>query len=178
MAGPGVRGRIVSDKNPHGIQHLADMLEELALITLGVQGDEAEQAHPSSELTVGQIAAVHELGLAPGAPQRSWLRGWVDENEKEMRRDAAEAVKKVLEGESRKKVFAPLGLKWAEGIRKRIREGRVPPPLSPTTIARRGGSWEPLYDTHTLHNAVTYKLYIPQWKSVPREVLRRMKSRR
>ncbi len=143
-------------------------------LTIGVQGDEAQKPHPSSELTVGEIAAIHELGL--GVPERSWLRSWVDQNGPTMEADLAVAWQRIAGGESRRKVMDSVGDKWVRDIQERILAGEITPALAPSTVAEKGHS-VPLVDTMTFITSITHSLKLLAIKSVKdrsvREVLRR-----
>lgn len=170
-----IRAR-VTDKAV-GVKRLAEELGGLGRLELGVFGEKAMEPHPSSELLVGQVAAVWELGLVPGQPTRSFLRAWVDANEARMREEAKLALQAVIRGfTSRKKAFETLGMRWSEQIKANIRTGGVTPPISATT-ARLKGHNIPLYDTHAIHNAVTYKVTLKQWKGVPQALRAVMPSR-
>lgn len=152
--------RITSKGSLH--KHVQE-LAQLGAVTLGVQGREAGQAHkpdpkakggPSPAIqTIGEIAEQHELGL--GVPERSWLRAWVDAHEAMIRTDAGKAMRRVLEGKlTREQALEILALKWQGAIQQWIADGRVQPPLSQTTIDRKGSS-VPLIDTGQLRSAIT-----------------------
>ena len=145
-----------------GYKKLAATLGELGTVTLGVQGKEALEKHPESELTVGEIAAIHELGL--GVPKRSWLVSWMDANQARMLRETNLALSQVLKGViSRNKALAALGFEWTKDIREVVSSGGVEPALA---HPRPDGTTAPLYDTHTLHNSITYKIWLPQARSI------------
>jgi hypothetical protein len=145
-----------------GFKKLAATLGEMGSITLGVQGKEALEKHPESELTVGEIAAIHELGL--GVPKRSWLLSWMDANSARMLREAQTSLALVMKGViSRNKAMAALGFEWTKEIREVVSSGGVTPGLPQP---RPDGTTAPLYDTHTLHNSITYKVFLPAFKSI------------
>jgi hypothetical protein len=147
-----------------GFARVAQMMGEMGAIALGVQGKEAEEQHPNSELKVGQVAAIHELGI--GVPTRSWLRSWIDANQKRMADETAEALRRVMKGASRKAELIELGKKWTDDVRDQIDKGKIGPALAARTIARKGGETRPLVDSKALMNAITYKLFLPQLKSI------------
>lgn len=156
----------VTETGP-GIGKLVERLGGLGHLTLGVQGKEAEANHPESELMVGQLAAVWELGLSPTGPRRSWLSSWIDANQTRMVREARAVYQDIIVGRiSRKRGFEKLGYQWAKEIRENLAGGNVRPPLKPATIKLKGHAI-PLYDTATLHNAIGYKVFLPHWKNVP-----------
>jgi hypothetical protein len=156
----------VSEKGP-GIGKLAETLGGLGHLTLGVQGELAMEPHPDSELMVGQVAAIHELGLAPGVPKRSWLASWIDKNQERMVREAKLVYQDIIAGKmSRKRGFEKLGYQWAKELRENLAGGGVNPPLRPSTVKIKGHTI-PLFNTHAIHNAITYRVFLPQWKNVP-----------
>ncbi len=142
-------------------------------LTIGVQGEDAEKPHPSSELTVGELAAIHELGL--GVPERSWLRSWVDKNQALMEADLAIAWRRIAGGESRRKVMNEVGAKWVLDIQEGIISGEITPALAPSTIAQKGFD-TPLVDTMTFVTSISHSLKLLAIKSIKsravREVLR------
>ena len=155
----------VKEKGP-GFKKLYDQLGGIGTITLGVQGKEAKEKHSNSELTVGQIAAIHELGL--GVPKRSWLVAWLDKNQTKMLAAARRAMVQVASGKkSRKKALQELGQDWVEQLQENIDfRGVDGPPLSETQKKRKGHGI-PLLETGDLRDAITYKLYLPRFKNVP-----------
>jgi len=160
----------------HGFKKLMGELGELGTITIGVQGQEALSMHPEANMTVGELAQRHELGL--GVPQRSFIRAWFDKHEARLRKETAAELEAVLKGTStRKKSLAALGYKWTEEIREHIDRNEVDgPPLAPATVAKKGHDTKLLGFTYTLRNAVTYKLFLPQKKSI-RDVEQRKAAR-
>jgi hypothetical protein len=148
-----------------GFKRLAAELGEMGTVTLGVQGDEAEAKHPNSDLTVGHLAAVHHLGV--GVPQRPWLTDWMDANAERMMQQTRDALQDVMQGKlSRNQALIKLGYEWTKQLRDRIWNGEIKPPLAASTIARKGGETRPLLDSATLVNAITYKVFLPMFKSI------------
>jgi hypothetical protein len=147
-----------------GFKKLAGELGGAGTITLGVQGEEAEKQHQNSELTIGQVAAIHELGL--GVPERSWLRTWMDENEQRCRADMGAALQEVIRGrKSRKQALNDVGYKWVAAMRENIRSGRIRPSLAASTVAAKGHNI-PLLDSGDVMNSITYRLYLNQIKGI------------
>jgi hypothetical protein len=155
----------VTDKD-RGFARLAASLAGLGTITLGVQGEGALKKHPNSALSIGEVGAIHELGL--GVPKRSWLVAWIDAHEQEMMRAAKEALLQVANRRlSRKKAMEQLGYHWVQELRANINRGGVDgPPLSPWTIKRKGHDI-PLLDSAALRDEISYKLFLPQYKNIP-----------
>lgn len=88
------------------------------------------------ELTVGEIAAIHEFGT-PTIPARSWLRGFVDENLNEIRNMEKYFAQLVVLGSLTPLKASKLFGRWlAQDMRARIERG-IAPPLAQTTIDRR-----------------------------------------
>lgn len=153
----------VHDKDK-GYAKLAADLDGMGTVTLGVQGNEASAQHPNAGMSVGALATMHELGL--GVPERSWLRKWMDLNQARMLKETKTALKEVTAGRTtRKKALAALGYRWVVELRDWIAAGNVTPPISASWAAAKGHSI-PLLDTATLVNAITYKLFLPQIKSI------------
>lgn len=169
-------GRVEITDTDNGFKRVAELLGELGSVTIGVQGKEAEKPHPSApHLTIGQVAAIHELGL--NVPKRSWLVSWIERNAERMRRETAAELEAVLAGKkTRNKALQELGFKWCAEVRDNIWTGKITPPLKPETIQRKGGETRPLVDTRSLVNHITYKVFLPNFKSI-RDVAQRAVAR-
>jgi hypothetical protein len=151
-----------------GFRKLAASLGEMGQITIGVQGKEADARHdpedPESP-TVGELAAMHELGLG-GMHSRSFVRAWIDDNAERMVRETAEQFRAVLaRTTTRNAALIKLGYAWTADMQKRMDDGRVTPPISDTTAKRKGHA-RPLIETYKLRNAVSYKVFIPNIRSI------------
>lgn len=151
----------VSDKGP-GFGVLAAELAG-AEIRIGVQDEDAAKKHPTRGVTIGELAARHEMGL--GMPERSFLRSWFDQNRDRTVRELASAEQQIIKGGSRKKIFERLGFIWTDEIRRNIASGKVRPVLKASTIRRKGHD-TPLLETATLVNNVKFKLFLAQAKSI------------
>jgi hypothetical protein len=112
--------------------------------------------HPNSQLSVQEIALIHELGL--GVPERSWLRAWFDENASRVKADMAQAAADVKNGFSKAAALTNMGNGWVDDIQTRILSGGVRPALAASTIERKGGIATPLLETGTLASAVEVKV--------------------
>jgi hypothetical protein len=170
-------GKVEIKDTDKGFRRMVAEMGEMGAVVIGVQGKEAEEKHRSSELTVGQVAAIHELGLSGGhRTQRSWLRSWMDGNQDRLVREARAELTEVLQGRTtRKKALIKLGLRWTEEVRDRIMRGEIRPALRESTIARKGHS-TPLLETTDLVNAITYKVFLPALKSI-RDTAQRVAAR-
>lgn len=150
----------VTERGP-GFKRLYQELGGLAVMSLGVQDQKALELYPNTSTTVGEVAAIHELGLGNNV-QRSWLSSWMDANEVRLRKEARAALSGVMRGRiSRKRAFVQLGEKWEGELKQNIQDGNIEPPISPETAARKGHDI-PLLETHKLKNAITYKLRLPR----------------
>jgi hypothetical protein len=168
--------RVKIKEKDRGYLTMMSKMGEVGAVTLGVQGEEAKQIHPSSILTVGEVAAVHELGM--GVPARPFLRGWFDKHVGRLNRETARALSDFLAGKvTRNQALIKLGYSWTEQLRESIDKNEVPgPALSPATVKQKGHDTK-LLDTATLRNSVTYKVWLPQLKSI-RDHAQRAAARR
>lgn len=127
------------------------------ILKVGIFGEKAAAGHENSQMTVGDIAAVHEFGLG-NCPERSFVRGFCDENESKVveftKKECEEAVKSGADNFI--KVLNRLGLYCVAGMQKRIAD-RIPPPLKDSTIQRKGSD-VPLINTGQLRSSITYML--------------------
>ncbi len=136
-------------------------MRKQAKITVGIHGAEGAAAHGEAEgqpLTVAQVGAFHEFGTSR-VPQRSFIRGWFDESQAEiadLRRSqlVLSAAGKLTVEQALERV----ALKCEASVKRRIRN-RIPPPLAPETIARKGSS-VPLISTGQLRNSIRAKAEI------------------
>ncbi len=108
-------------------------------------------------MSVAAIGAIHEFGLG-NAPQRSFLRAWVDEQQSSWLRKLRNSVLAfVLSGTSWEDKF---GKYCVEGIRTRIWEN-IPPPLEEATVtrkARMGYDTTPLVASGQLIDGIEYEV--------------------
>jgi hypothetical protein len=157
-----------------GFKKLLGSLGDMGTVTVGVQGKEADEQYDDGT-PVGQVAAAHELELVPGAPKRSWLRDWIDENKERMLKEAQAKFTMVMAGATtRNKALQELGYNWTVEVKKQFDDGTITPPLSAYTIKRKGGETRPLVETFRLRNAITYKIWLPNKKSVKDPAQRRV----
>lgn len=135
-------------------------LKRKPYVKVGIQSQdfsEAKVADPASTettaATLGEIAVFHEFGL--GVPERSFLRATYDNQWRAWKRLTDSLKAKILIGdESAVKALAVIGQRIEADIKMAIRN-RIPPPLSPRTIRRKGSS-VPLIDTGQLINSIRY----------------------
>jgi hypothetical protein len=110
----------------------------------------------ASELTVGEIAAIHEFGLGT-APRRSFLADWADEKRDEINAIAVKAGRAVARGTlTGEDALEQIGA-WAVGSIQERMASNIPPPLAPATIKRKGSSVA-LIDTGQLRSSISYRV--------------------
>lgn len=134
-------------------------------VRVGVMGSEAAANKTTEDpegnkktlaLTVVDIAAIHEFG-APSVriPKRSWLRDWVDTNQKKIEGWIKTTCRKiVLDNVQPNEQWNRLGLKLQSSIQGRIEAG-IPPAISDTTEKLRGPGI-PLIHTGQFKSSITY----------------------
>jgi hypothetical protein len=107
-------------------------------------------------MTVADVAMIHEYGLGD-APERSWLRAWVDENQAAIEARLKTEVEAALFGKrTAEQAMERFGL-WAVGeIKKRIIAG-IGPALADETVKRKGSS-TPLIDSGQLLSSITHQV--------------------
>jgi hypothetical protein len=145
----------ISDTD-RGAKRLAKLLADGAL-SVGVLGGDASAGHEDSDLTVGEIAEIHEFGLG-SAPRRSFLAGWVDEKKDEITSVIVKGSRALARGKvaSMPVLLEQIGA-WAVGsIQERISNG-IEPPNAPETIKRKGSS-VPLIDKGQLRASISYRV--------------------
>lgn len=143
----------VTDKDKGAAELIKRFLVEIKRVTVGIHSD-APGAYENGE-TVLNIGAIHEFGL--GVPRRSFIADWFDQTQPQIRAK----IKALAVAYARGKVTLDQGLnqlgQWAVGsIQERI-SSNIPPPLAPSTVARKGSSVA-LIDTGVLRSSITYKI--------------------
>jgi len=149
MAGPVRTIRVVD----HGADRLLAVARRVRPIVteVGVIGSAA--ARVEGEVTVGDIATWAEYGTVT-APVRSWLRGWIEENEAAVMAVYRAEMRAVIDLErTPEQASARLGAWIVGSIQQRIASGIAPPNAS-ATIARKGSS-TPLIDTGLFRSSIT-----------------------
>lgn len=137
-----------------------------AKITIGIHGAEGDAIHddatfaedgalePGRALTVAEVGAFHEFGL--GVPQRSFIRAWFDESVEKNRELLRSQLALVVAGKlPLETALERVALKCEADVKRRIRN-RIPPPLAPETVRRKGSS-VPLIDTGQLRASIRGK---------------------
>lgn len=143
----------VSDKSSPGLTHV---LEGFDLeISVGIHEEEGRQSHGDDELSNAEIGANHEFGLGP--PQRSFVRGYFDENQEAIEREQDAALARILDGADPETEAGRLAAKLEGGMKERIL-ARIPPPLAESTKAKRGEAAVPLVATSQLLGSIRGKV--------------------
>ena len=126
------------------------------VITVGVHDDDGAAQHNGAEgLTVADVATFQEFGTRT-VPQRSFIRGWFDENQEFIAETLRKQFAAVAEGKRDAETAAErCALAFEGGIKQRISRG-IPPPNAPSTIAAKGSS-TPLINRGQLRNAIRGK---------------------
>lgn len=127
-----------------------------ASVVVGITEAEGGKQH-SEHASMSEIATIHEFGL--GVPERSWLRGWFDENKEWIREEIKKATKAVLEGRiTEDQALELLGQKFVGSIKERISGNAAGfKELSPITIARKG-STVPLVDEGRFIGSISHEV--------------------
>jgi hypothetical protein len=123
-------------------------------VDVGIIEGEAKEIHADSDLTNADVGFFHEFGTED-IWERSFIRALIDER----RRDISRLFERISKGMIDGKVSQRIGLGLAgqqvvSWIKARIR-AHIPPPLTPSTIERKGSS-TPLIDTSQLEGSLTH----------------------
>jgi hypothetical protein len=111
-----------------------------------------EGATESDGTPMALIAAVHEYGSKKrNIPQRSFVRGWVDDSKSQINSTVEKLMARVSGGTlTAQKALKTLGVFGVGGIKAKIKRG----PFTP--LSRRKGT--PLIDTGQLRNSINYEV--------------------
>ena len=126
-------------------------------VDVGVIGEKAAEPEHDGEggLTVAQVAEWIELGI--GQPMRSWLRGWIEENQTEIDERIRIESRKVLTGAQPLDVgLARIGVWMVAGIQARIARG-IEPANAQSTIDKKGSS-KPVIDTGQVRQSMSSRV--------------------
>lgn len=158
----------VTDKD-RGAKSFSERIKALAASTarvrVGVLADAPKREHAGEvgtaapkSVTLIEVAGWHEFG-APDAniPQRSFIRGTVDEKRDEIARLEAVLLENVVTGKiTEAQALDQLGAKVTGLIQTRMSQG-IPPALAQSTIDRKKSS-VPLIDTGQLRSSITWEV--------------------
>ncbi len=139
---------------------LRDAASKQHAVTVGVHEEEGAEKQENSDLTIAELATIHEMGATSvGIPERSFIRNWFDENEAEN----AKVIQKLAEATAQGKIESldvaldQAGAKFAADVKKGI-IGNIPPPNAEATIARKGTSTPLIGETTQLLSSITWKV--------------------
>ena len=126
------------------------------LVTIGIHEEQGDSPH--GELTVAQIAVVHEYGCPEhNIPQRSFIRDTHDLNLQGNLKLVQQLEKRVLASElTQHQALTHLGEVASKQMVSRINQG-IGPALKPATIKHKGSS-KPLIDTGQLKGSITFQV--------------------
>ncbi len=128
----------------------------LMTVTVGVHDAEGGAAATGGDLTVADVATFGEFGT-PTAPSRSFIRGYVDENETQIEADLRKMGEGIADGKITQQVgLERFGLFTVGAIQSRISDG-IPPPNAESTIAAKGSS-TPLINFGQLRSSILHKV--------------------
>lgn len=119
--------------------------------------DGAKQHEEGSELTIADIAAIHEYGLGD-AQERSFLRAWFDAYQPQIKEAIKRQMQAVVSGKLDKyKALEQLGA-WMSGqIQQFMAANMVKPPTSEETNKRKGSSVT-LIDQGILRSSISFSI--------------------
>lgn len=119
-------------------------------------GPQQAGASSGNELTIGEIAEIHEFGLG-SCPRRSFLADWADEKKAEITEVIVKGGRAIARGKLElPQVLEQIGV-WAVGSIQARMASNIPPALAPETIKRKGSSVA-LIDTGQLRSSITYEV--------------------
>ncbi len=125
-----------TSERDNGATKLLHNLKELKrTVTVGIHAAEGGDSEGESGLTVAEVGAIHEFGL--GAPQRSFLRAFVDENRSKLKDMLAASAREVAKGNiTSDQALERFGLAVQGMVRERIVRG-IDPELAESTKDRK-----------------------------------------
>ncbi len=115
----------------------------------------SDRIHNPSGLSLAELGAIHEFGVG-NVPERSFLRGGMHANKKEIKKLMHITAKKIAKGGDPEKAMEQLALAGQGLIQTYIGEGSANfAPLAPSTVSRRKNkSSNPLNDTGALRQGI------------------------
>jgi lambda repressor-like predicted transcriptional regulator len=147
----------ISDKDKGAVARLKAIAElGKRAIDVGVLGAKASAPSPDGEgLTVADVATFNEFGV--GVPERSFIRGYVDEKRADVIALLQRMGKAVVAGKITADVgYEALALKIAANMQERIvaKAGDPKPWANAEATKKAKGSSTPLVDTGQLRSAI------------------------
>jgi hypothetical protein len=149
-------GGVTITDTDHGYARLRDGIKSArGAVRVGVD----DRPHAPSGIPTDELAKIHEFGLG-AQPERSFLRGWIDENQNNIRQALRYWNLEALKGRiTFKEARAKFAAFCVHGIQARIRRGIAPPLFIDTFNRKKGPHPEiPLIDSEQLYNAIVAEL--------------------
>ena len=141
----------VVDKGATALLRAMRSMDGSVTSRVGVFGEKAKAQHNDDAISNGALAAVHEFGV--GVPERSFVRGWVDQSKPEIVSQLKATATAVASGKGTIYQGMHRFGQWGDlAMVKRI-TAHIPPPLSPVTVARKGHA-VPLVETGELLRSI------------------------
>ena len=131
-------------------------------VNVGLVGEDGQQEHGDSDLTVEEIGLINEFGSDDGhVPARSFLRSTlVWSNRKTVLNQLAQASRRVIfQGSNWAQALVPVGEWGAAEVRKTIAAG-VLPANAPETVERKGHGLT-LRESFLLSASIDYEINGP-----------------
>ena len=120
----------------------------------------ANDVRREGEVSNAELGTIHEFGLGD-VPERSWLRGWADENRDAIIRNLRLIGKGIFLSKDDVRVACDRFGQWAVGGIKRRIQAHIPPPNTEATIQAKGSS-TPLIDTGQFIGSIQFKTELGQ----------------
>lgn len=145
------------EKDANNIPKLLKLIEQLQSkrVEVGILGDSGSYDDGTSILLIAQV---HEFG-APSIniPERSFLRAYFDENEKQIYSEMEALLYKTLDNLGSANGFYEYMGEYLIGEVKNYIVKLKSPPLKASTIKAKGSS-NPLVDTGRLVDSIDYRV--------------------
>lgn len=135
-------------------------------VTTGVHSAEGSEVEEGSDLTVSEIAAIHEFG-AGHVPERSWLRDFVEENHGKLGDMLEKTAVQIYKGADPDVAMKRFGLAVVGMIKERIISGIEPPLDEETKLEKQrvtGGEAKdtPLIRFGQFVGAIAHEVTVPK----------------
>lgn len=126
-------------------------------VHVGVLSDDK---HGDDDITMAELAAVHEYGTEDGhIPARPFLRPTFEAERQNLTDMGGKLITAVLDGKMEvEQALGIVGASLASAVKKRI-TSNVPPPNAPSTVAAKGSD-KTLIDTGRLLNSITWSVEV------------------
>lgn len=150
----------IDDKVWRGLLATLEELSGLGVNTGVVASKGGDEPHDEGGITLIELMAIHEFGSeAAGIPERAPIRTTFVQKEQEIGAFAGKLANAIIEkGMPVEQALNLLGMMTSTEVKKTITTGEhLPPPLAPSTIARKGSD-RPLVDTGRLVNSISWEV--------------------